>query len=57
MNYLALLVMVGMVWKIRHTDDDTFLRQECVCLVLAWVIFSIIQYGVNVYNFVAQCAE
>ena len=54
-NYLALLGMVYMVWQIRHTDDDTFLRQECVCLVLSWVFFSIIQYAVNVYNFIIQC--
>ena len=25
-NFVALLAMVIMVWRIRHTDDDTFLR-------------------------------
>jgi len=42
-----------MVWKIRHTDDDTFLRAECMLVVMVWVAFTIIQAGtfaVNMFN-------
>ena len=54
-NFGGLLAMLMMVWRIRHTDDDTFLRQECVCLVSTWIGFSIIQYGITLINYYVQC--
>lgn len=54
-NFVALLTMVILVWRIRHTDDDTYLRQECVWLVSIWVIFSILQYIVTIFNYQTQC--
>ena len=42
LNFAALLGLVILVYQIRHTGDDTFLRSECVFLVSFWVSGSVI---------------
>lgn len=49
--------MVILVYRIRHTEDETFLRQECIYLVSVWVTFSIIQYLITIFNYDMQCRE
>ena len=57
MNWLGLLILISLVYRIRHTGDDTYLRKECTYLVATWVIFSIIQYMFFIYNYITLCEE
>ena len=55
MNWIGLFILILLVYRIRHTEDKTFLKVECVLLVGAWVLFSILHYGTYVYNYTYQC--
>lgn len=54
-NWAGLIVLIWLVYRIRHTSDDTFLRRECVCVVGLWVLFSILQIATFVYNYIMSC--
>ena len=54
-NWIGLVVLIWMVFRIRHTGDDTYLKAECGTLVGTWVFFSFIQYSTFVYNYVLNC--
>lgn len=55
LNWLGLLILIVLVYRIRHTGDDTYLRKECGYLVGNWVFFSIIQYMFFIYNYIVLC--
>jgi hypothetical protein len=41
-NWIGTLVLVWLVFRIRHTSDDTQLKVECVCIVSVWVVFTML---------------
>ena len=47
--------MIWLVYRIRHTGDDTELKLECGMLVSCWVLFSILQYTTFIYNYIIFC--
>lgn len=50
-NWFGLFILIWLIYRIRHTGDDTYLKVECVFIVSIWTIFSIIQYSCFVYNY------
>ena len=54
-NWLALTLLIWLVFRIRHTGDDTNLKRESVVIVSIWVLGSILQYTVFIYNYVVTC--
>ena len=54
-NWGALLILIILLYRIRHTGDDTFLKLECMCLVGVWAGFTVIQYCIFIYNYVIAC--
>ena len=54
-NWLALVLLIWLVFRIRHTGDDTNLKRESVVIVSIWVLCSILQYTVFIYNYVVTC--
>ena len=55
LNWIGLLLLIWMVFRIRHTGDETYLKFECVWIVGVWVFFSIIQYATFIYNYIVSC--
>ena len=43
-NWLFLVVLLWMIFKIRHIEDETLIKWESVCLISTWTIFSFLQY-------------
>ena len=56
-NWCSLLILIWLVYRIRHTRDDTNLKRECVCIVAIWVFCSVIQYCVFIFNYIVACNE
>ena len=54
-NWIALLILVWLVYRIRHTSDDTNLKRECMSIVAVWVLCSIFQYTIIIYNWSVEC--
>lgn len=54
-NWFGLLVLIWLLYGIRHTGDDTFLKVECIFLVSLWTFFSILQYSTFVFNYIISC--
>lgn len=54
-NWCALFVLIWLLYGIRHTGDDTYLKIECMIIVLVWTSFSILQYSTFVYNYIISC--
>ena len=54
-NWVGLLVLICLVYRIRHTSDDTFLKIECVCIVGAWIFFSFAEIITFAYNYTQDC--
>ena len=54
-NWFGLMVLVWLVFRIRHTGDDTYLKLECSCIVSVWVLFSVLQYSTFIYNYILFC--
>lgn len=54
-NWIALVVLIWLIFRIRHTGDDTHLKRECMAIVGVWVFASILQYIVFIFNFVVTC--
>ena len=50
-----MLILIWLVFRIRHTGDDTFLKTECTFIVSVWVFFSILQYITFIYNLIVSC--
>jgi hypothetical protein len=47
-NWAFLFVLVVMIYRIRHIDDDSLIKKECVVIVAWWVGLTTIQYFVYV---------
>ena len=45
MNWFAQTVIVIMLYRIRHTSDDAWVKIECTVIVASWVFFTILQQG------------
>ena len=43
-NWCFLVVLLYMIYRIRHIHDDTMIRMECVWIVFTWVSLSFVQY-------------
>ena len=56
-NWCLLMILIWLVYRIRHTRDDTNLKRECVCIVAIWVLCSVFQYCVFIYNYIITCDE
>ena len=56
-NWCSLLILIWLVYRIRHTRDDTNLKRECVCIVAIWVFCSVCQYCVFIFNYIVACNE
>ena len=54
-NWLALIILIWLVFRIRHTGDDTNLKRECMTIVMIWVLCSILQYIIFIFNYVITC--
>ena len=54
-NWFGLLILIWLVYRIRHTGDDTYLKLECGCIVSVWVFFSVLQYATFIYNYTIFC--
>lgn len=35
-------VLLGMIYRIRHINDDTLVKQECAMIVTSWLSLSIL---------------
>lgn len=44
--YFAVLLM--MIYRIRHINDDTLVKQECSLIVTSWLSISILTLSVFV---------
>ena len=55
MNWIGLLILIILVYRIRHTSDDTFLKIECIFTVGVWVSFTIAEIILYAYNFIQDC--
>jgi hypothetical protein len=44
MNFFFLYCMIFMVYKIRHINDCTMIKQECTVICLWWLFISTIEY-------------
>lgn len=54
-NWVALVILIWLVFRIRHTGDDTYLKLECIFIVGIWVVFSLPQYATFFYNYYVAC--
>ena len=54
-NWIGLMILIWLVYRIRHTGDDTELKLECGCIVSVWVLFSVLQYSTFIYNYIIFC--
>ena len=54
-NWLALGAIVGMVFAIRHVNDETLIKRECVYLSAIWVVFSLIQFSMFFWSCSIVC--
>ena len=54
-NWIGLLILIILVYRIRHTSDDTFLKVECVFIVSVWVLFTIAEIIIFAYNYSQDC--
>ena len=54
-NWIGLLILICLVYRIRHTSDDTFLKMECVYIVGAWIFFSFMEIILFAYNYTQDC--
>jgi len=43
-NWCFLMVLLYMIYRIRHIHDDTLIRMECVWIVFIWISLSCLQY-------------
>ena len=56
-NWIGLFVLIWLVFRIRHTSDDTYLKYECACIVGVWILFSILQYSTFLYISNVTCEK
>jgi len=54
-NWAFLLVLVVMIYRIRHIEDDSLIKKECVVIVAWWVSLTSIQYFVYVIMQIDRC--
>ena len=52
LNWIGLLILIILVYRIRHTSDDTFLKVEIIFTVGVWVAFTIASIILYAYNFI-----
>jgi hypothetical protein len=43
-NWVFLVVLIWMIYKIRNINDDTSIKRECAWIVGIWTTLSILQY-------------
>ena len=56
-NWIGLFILIWLVYRIRHTSDDTYLKYECACIVGTWLIFSVMQYSTFLYVSNVTCEK
>jgi len=44
MNFFFLYCMIFMVYKIRHINDCTMIKQECTVICVWWTLISTVEY-------------
>ena len=54
-NWIGLFILIWLVYRIRHTGDDTHLKVECMFIVGIWLVFSLGQIIIFVYNYTLRC--
>ena len=54
---MGLLALIFMMFKIRHTSDDTGLRKEMLALMGCWLGFNTLQYFVFIQAATIPCKE
>ena len=54
-NFLFLSILLFMVYKIRHIEDDTKIKAECATIVGVWLFLSIFQYAIFVTDNIQGC--
>ena len=42
-NWVFLLILMRMIWKIRHIEDDTLIKRESTYIVGLWIFLSMVQ--------------
>jgi len=43
-SWLFLLALIAMLYRIRHIQDDTLIKQECSAILGIWIICQFFQY-------------
>ena len=56
-NWVGLVILLFLAYRIRHTGDDTYLRLECIFIVGIWMLFSFPQYATFFYNYTISCRQ
>ena len=54
-NALVLLIIICMLFRIRHVADETLIKRECAMLVMVWIFFSVWVFGAFVSDGLSNC--
>lgn len=41
-NWVFLLILIKMIWRIRHINDETLIKSENAWIVGVWIVLSIV---------------
>ena len=54
-NAMVLLVIISMVFRIRHVVDETLIKRECAWIVFLWIICSFWVFCVAINDVLGYC--
>ena len=54
-EFVFFLLLLFMIWRIRHINDDTLVKQECAMIVFSWLSVSTLSGLCFVVNQLYQC--
>ena len=54
-NCSGLLIIISMVFRIRHVADETLIKKECAMIVVVWIVCSIWVFGTFISETLADC--
>ena len=54
-NAAGLLIIIFMVFRIRHVADETLIKRECAIIVVVWIVCSIWVFGTFISDALANC--
>ena len=54
-NAAGLLIIIFMVFRIRHVTDETLIKKECALIVFVWIVCSIWVFGTFISDALANC--